>query len=151
MDESIAGGMWKQWRPAIVGCLVVIVLLLAGMMLVLFSFYRSPYYRGLAQCRVQIKQVGDALNRYAIKNDRYPVSLSDLVPSYLPAKALHCPSDDSSSENVSYDYARVRIEAPDSVILLTCEHHVLKSRFPGTILHYLKSGEVIVSPPPKSN
>lgn len=101
-----------------------------------------PYFRDLAQCQINIQSVGDALNRYAIKNDRYPDKLRDLVPDYIPAKVLRCPAD-KSADAISYIYFKRSINDADSAILLQCMQHRFNSNTPVAILSYTKSGQVI--------
>jgi len=137
----------RHWRPALISCSVFTVFILLILTLVLASFYRSPYYRELAQCRIQIQAVGDALGRYAIKNDAYPEKLTDLVPDYISKERLHCPNDNSSPDTVSFEYTRLSLDAPDKAILLRCHHHkIKKSKFPGVVLHYSKDGTVGLTP-----
>jgi hypothetical protein len=138
-----------RWRPAVIGCsvFVVFIILMLGVMLV--SFYRSPYYRGLMGCRSNLKQAGDALGRYYIKNDKYPDRLAELAPEYVSASAFHCPKDSSYSQTISYSYEKVGANAPDDAVMLTCYHHKIHSVFPGVILRYLKGGEITIAPVPK--
>ena len=105
----------------------------------------------LAKCKSNIEQVGDALGRYAIKNDKYPDDIMSLVPDYIPKSVLRCPADKSKLQKTSYTYIKLNTNAPDDAILLTCEFHKLKSKFPGVILYYRKNGDVTVTPAPKEH
>lgn len=102
-----------------------------------------------------MQRVGDALGRYAILNKKYPDQLSELVPEYVPASALHCPKEDSSADQEEFIYSKQSVDARDDAILLICERHRLNSKMPGVVLRYLKKGVVIpVSAkdvPPTSN
>lgn len=149
LDKRLISRAWGQWRPAVIGCSVMSVFVLALLILLIVSFSKSPYYRNLAVCKSNIQQVGDALGRYAIKNDTYPEDLKSLAPDYIPESVLHCPADKSGSKIVSYVYEKADIDAPDNAILLTCEYHKLKSKFPGIILYYRKDGSVTAVPAPK--
>lgn len=149
MAETDVEGLSARGRPSygrfgLIGCAVAAAFVLIIFSLVLISFYRSPYYRNLAACRMQIERVGAALQRYATKNDTYPASLKDLVPDYIPAKALHCPADEPPSGAVSYIYTKQKIAAADKSILLTCDRHGLAALKTRATLKYLKNGQVVL-------
>jgi hypothetical protein len=137
----------RYWRFWLVGCSVVIVFVLIALAVLLLSFYRTPYYRGLVECKTCIKRVGAALQRYQIKNDAYPDRLTDLVPDYIPRAALHCPADPSPRATISYKYTKQDINAPAEAILLECNHHKLRRTMPPAVIYYLKSGDVILVSP----
>ncbi len=132
----------RPWRFASIGCAVFLVFVLIALIGFLLVAYRNPYYRGMAECTIQMREVGAAVERYGIKNDGYPEKLEKLVPDYIQAKWLHCPSDKSDAA-VSYTYHRVSSNAPDDTVILECTHHKSKrASMPITYPRYLKSGKI---------
>jgi len=140
----------RHWRFALTGCSVLIVFALIVIGVMLFSFYRSPYYRGLILCRTRIKAVGAALQRYSTRNDVYPDHLSDLVPDYLDKTDLHCPADTSPPDTTSYAYVKPAADAPASTVVLECRNHKLRRGMAPAMVRYLKSGEVVLVGPDKA-
>lgn len=139
--ESMA--LEARLRPAFMACSVIMVVIMLGLASILFIFHQSPYLRDLAECKIRMQKVGDALDRYSIVNDKYPDRLTELVPDYLPAALLHCPKDDASSDHEDYIYTKQPADASPEAILLTCERHKLSSKMPGVVLQYLKKGVVV--------
>jgi hypothetical protein len=97
-------------------------------------------------CLNNVQEIGGALSRYAVRNQKYPEKLADLYPEFLENRsALHCPSDPSPSSTVSYDYFPPKIDSPDSTIVLTCRRHALMKGI-STIVILTKGGDVSVKP-----
>ncbi|MEN6520123.1 MAG: hypothetical protein ABFD46_03095 [Armatimonadota bacterium] len=140
----------KRLHPALMGCSVFVVIVIIFLSVVLASFYKTPYAKNLAGCTDNIKKVGDALERYYVKQDTYPDDLKELVPDYLPASALRCPADKSAEDSVSYIYIKPDSKSPAEFIMLSCKHHKvsgkMKSKFPGAILQYRKNGTITMIP-----
>jgi hypothetical protein len=135
------------WRFGLIGCGVGIVFLMIIFVAVLVAAGRSPYIQTLAQCKINIQSVGDALGRYAGLKGEYPKSLTDLVPDYIPAKALKCPADNDRGA-ISYTYHRLSTDAPDSAILLECRNHKLSKPLGPVTVVYRKDGQVALNPDP---
>lgn len=129
-----------------VGCMVFLIIILAAMASILISFYRSPYGKGLNDCKSRIMEVGSAINRYHTKQDRYPDSLMELVPDYIPEHALYCPTHKSAE----YFYAKPSPDSNGRFIVLTCNNHKLnkelKLKAPGAVIHYHKDGTISIAP-----
>jgi hypothetical protein len=125
-----------------IGCMTLIVFLVLVFAGFMVFAYKNPYYRGMAECMIKMKDVGAALDRYEVSNDVYPDRLQQLVPDYLPQEALHCPADKSSVKSASYIYHKVAVKAPDGAILLECRmHKPRRAEFP-SIIYYHKGGSI---------
>ncbi len=77
----------------------------------------------LQQCKINMKELGKAIERYKEATGEYPEKLADLLPLYLKKPDfLHCPNDPSSIQEISYQYIKPTHYDPHFVILI-CEHH----------------------------
>jgi hypothetical protein len=92
-----------------------------------------------------MREIGLALERYAIKNDGYPTSLDVLAPDYIPAKLLHCPADKGDSESISYTYHRPAADAPGEKVILECYHHKSRNGALQIAPQCLKNGKITFS------
>jgi hypothetical protein len=118
---------------------------------------RNPAFHGLvqeaqkiAQCEIQLQQIGEALRRYEVSNDHYPRTLEELYPEYLSSRSvLRCPSDsrDPKTGPSSYTYRQVSPNAPKDTVLCTCSRHQVFRDQPAAEIRLLKSGDVQLSAP----
>ncbi len=140
--RQVTNGDAKKVKTAFIGCSVFITFVLFVLVLLMISLFRSPYYQHIAECRSNIQRLGDALGRYADKNDAYPDELTDLVPDYIPKSVLYCPSDKKNKSRSTYEYNKPEIDYPGNAIILICYNHHGSSSVPGVRIHYLKNGTV---------
>lgn len=131
-----------MWRIGLVGCVVILIFVLIALSAIIFFVGRTPYYRDLVECHSRIQRIGDAVGRYATKNDDYPKSLKDLVPDYIPAAALKCPADKSAGA-VSYIYRIPKPNDPSDFHILECRHHQLRKDIQPGGWAYQKNGQVV--------
>lgn len=132
-------------RATGVSCLTLVVLIVIIALWFKAEFASLPSFQQLRVCTENMQEIGGALNRYSIRNQKYPEKLTDLYPDFLENKSiLHCPADPSAQSTVSYEYTPpAAMDAPDSFIVLTCRRHILMKNVPViTIVRLTKGGEI---------
>ena len=97
--------------------------------------------------------VGQALQRYETRYERYPDRLADLYPTFLTDKRLlRCPADhrklDAAIAN-SYTYVKPAPGAPGDTPVVMCRRHVVLEGAPPLTLILRKDGQV-AAPTPSS-
>jgi hypothetical protein len=123
------------WAIGGVGCLVLFILILALGGVVLNNALRTKQGKQIItsfktvikvsakvpDCEQRMVTIRQALIRYDLKNARYPESLTDLVPDYLPdASTLHCALDTNPDpSHVSFSYSRPGPGAVSSSPIMT--------------------------------
>lgn len=138
-------------RTAGITCLVLVV---AGAALGLWfvnMMTKNPAvrqaYKGarlIADCQVNLEQIGGALERYSRRNEKYPSSLAELHPNFLENKAaLHCPADRRPLEVISYDYDPPSPKDSPDTPVIECKRHVVVEGQPPWTLTLQKDGRVI--------
>ena len=97
----------------------------------------------MAQCQIQLQEIGGALERYSKRNEKYPAGLAELYPNFLEKRSvLHCPADRRAKDVVSYEYTPLAMDAPPATVVVECKHHIMiKDQPPWTISLY-KNGRV---------
>jgi hypothetical protein len=77
----------------------------------------------LQKCKVNLKELGKALERYREGTGDYPDKLSQLLPLYLKTpNLLHCPNDPSPPEKISYQYIKPKGNDPKQIVII-CNYH----------------------------
>jgi len=95
------------------------------------------------QCKLNLEEIGGALQRYSRRNGSYPTSLDQLYPNFLEKKAsLHCPAD-PRPDAVSYDYYPPATNAPGTTLVAECRRHVMFENEPPWKLQLFKDGRVV--------
>lgn len=115
-----------------ISCLVLAILCAVVVTTITVVATRNPAVRQLYSsgksvgiCELQMAEIGAALDRYVIKNGKYPDRLTDLYPKFLENRGLlHCPADPRPKNVVTYVYFQPRISDPGSKIVLICNHQV---------------------------
>jgi len=80
-------GGTSKWVFVLIGCLVLlfaipVILIVAA--IVIPNFSRAREQAQLAQDEVNMRNIATALETYGVDNGRYPATLRELVPKYLP-------------------------------------------------------------------
>lgn len=158
--EPGAKGRSGCLRAAGISCLSVLVAIAAITVWTYFLVTQNPVYRHaynqavlVAECQLHLQDrssgvdIGDALERYARRNGKYPSSLDDLYPDFLDNRdLLRCPADKGSKGASSYKYTRPAMDAPDDTPVVICRNHpVLRGQEPWMLTLY-KNGRVIIRP-----
>jgi len=77
----------------------------------------------LQQCKMNLRELWKAIERYKEGTGDYPKKLSDLLPLYLKKPDyLHCPNDPSPPQEISYQYNKPTSYDPNFIIIV-CTHH----------------------------
>ncbi len=135
-------------RIAQVSCLLILILATALIISAAIMFFRNPTAHGIigeaktiAQCQINMQEIGGALDRYSRRNDHYPAKLDDLYPMFLEKKdILHCPSVPDTTE---YDYIQPSADADPKTAVITCKRHIIMKDQGPWILILQKDGKVI--------
>lgn len=137
------------WTVGLLSCLGAIALVVAALAILVIYAVRRPEVKQImsasaqmGQCQQNMREIHAAIERYRQRNKgKYPKSLNDLVPRYLPdAGKLRCPAD-ISGKAVSYRYFPLKKDSPETSPLLQCDHHqVMNQKIPVIML---KNGEVL--------
>jgi hypothetical protein len=158
--EPGAKGRSSCLRAAGISCISILVAIVAITVWIYFLVTRNPVYRHaynqailVAECQLQLQDrstgvdIGDALERYARRNGRYPSSLEELYPNFLDNRALlYCPADKVATGASSYKYIRPALNAPGETPVVICRNHpVLADQEPWMLTLY-KNGKVIIRP-----
>jgi len=142
-----SGGVWKGIAIACLVLFAFVMLAFVGCGILFFKMVKSPEFkqyveqsiqdtRDMEKCRLNLKDLGEALKRYREHNGRYPDSLKQLQPKYLPpGVSLHCPAD-RNPKTISYSYTKPSDQTPDDATIVECTHHRLGP------LRLLKNGQV---------
>jgi len=126
------------WKGVLITCAVmtligVLILLLIGAYM--FHFFSSEKGKALlkeamhqgvaaATCQENLQQIGQALERYRIANQRYPDKLEALYPDFLTRReVLRCPSDSRGPVQAIYDYRRPDVADPKETVVILCKLH----------------------------
>lgn len=117
---------------ACVGCLAAMLLAMLAVMLFFAITARNGTMQRLYEtwvnverCRQNMVELGDALERYHNRNDKYPAKLDDLYPDYLNEDdVLWCPTVKARPQQSNYVYRRPKANAEDSTIAVQCFRHV---------------------------
>ena len=103
--------------------------------------------QSIAQCQINLQEIGGGLDRYARRNGKSPAKLSELYPSFLETKTvLHCPDDRRSKDTVSYDYIPPAMNAPPSTKVVECTRHIVVKGQPPWVISLYKDGHVTKQP-----
>ncbi|MBC7328165.1 hypothetical protein H5T87_08650 [bacterium] len=77
----------------------------------------------LQQCKLNLRELSNALERYKEGTGDYPNKLSDLLPLYLKKPDfLHCPNDPSPVQKISYEYNKPSTYDPNFIVII-CNNH----------------------------
>lgn len=112
--------------------------LLIAFLLLVWYFYKMPGMNDLLVCRMNIQELGEAIERYYDVNDTYPKSLDELRGEYLKDSAiLSCPSNTKKV----YSYTRPDEKTSGSFRIIECTH-TLRSDLPAIKLVLTKDGNI---------
>lgn len=136
-------------RAAAITLLIVVVV---GMLVLFWVFkylFQNPAFhkafnqaQARQQCKLDLEEIGGALERYSRRNKQYPASLDLLYPNFLENQAtLHCPAD--PKPGVSYDYYPPAMNAPGTALVAECRRHVMLESQPPWKLQLFKDGHVV--------
>lgn len=137
-------------RAAAITLLIAVVI---GMLVLFWVFkyvFQNPAFHSAfnqaqarQQCKVNLEEIGGALERYSRRNKAYPTSLDQLYPNFLENQAtLHCPADPNPGA-VSYDYYPPVMNAPGTALVAECRRHVAFENQPPWKLQLFKDGHVL--------
>ena len=144
------------YRVGAISCAVVAVALVLAVVAMLLLMSRHSGFQKLmgkaqliATCQEQLRMVGQALNRYEIRNGEYPDRLSDLYPTFIAQKSLlKCPADDRDVDKAiadSYTYVKPAPNAPGNTPVVICNRHPLMPNSPPMTVVLQKDGKVTAS------
>lgn len=80
-------GGTSKWVFVLLGCIVVLLavpMILMVAAIAIPNFLRAREQAQLAQDEVNMRNIATALETYNVDNGRYPASLRELVPKYMP-------------------------------------------------------------------
>ena len=134
---------------AITLLIVVVVGMFALFWVFKFLFKNEAFKKAFSdaqarqQCKINLEEIGGALERYSRRNKQYPATLDLLYPNYLENQAsLHCPSD--PKPGVSYDYYPPAMNAPPKTLVAECQRHIAFENQPPWKIQLFKDGTVTV-------
>lgn len=147
------------WAIGGITCLTLLIITIALIYFLYVKFSKTPVFKNaysnatqMSECIPHLGEISGALDRYKQKKGAYPAGLNDLYPDFLEDKSnLHCPSDASPTDTVSYTYERPdsKTQSEDRVVI--CSRHSLMNV--GVLLVIQKNGKIAqyTIPPGKSS
>ena len=137
-------------RAVGVSCLVVVIAGIAMGFFFVNLLTKNPVFRriykeaqSIAQCQLNLQEIGGALDRYSRRNGKYPATLEELYPNFLEKRSfLHCPADPRRINVISYKYTPPTIKSPPSTTVIECKRHVVLEGQPPWIVSLHKDGKV---------
>jgi len=143
------GSCWKWGGIACLGCGCAGIIGVAILLAVTASRpeVRKAYSRIWSTAQEagetvqRMQQVGEAINKYAQDNGRYPGRLSDLTPRYVAAEMLKATADPGAK---SFVYHKPPANAPGSFRLLEIEipNPVMPTQAPPIRYYWTKAGKL---------
>jgi len=134
--------------PYLKGCLIVVAVLIVAFLGLLIYVLQMKPVRDLAQCKVNMETIGEALRRYNDVNGEYPTDLKPIAKDYLKDDSvLYCPLSTNRRRETSYTYHRPGASAKDDFVVLECARHKLRPDVPASKILLLRSGGVIAESP----
>ena len=143
MDQNInnaqpAKGCSKYFK----GCLIITAVMMAAIIGLFIYAMNLPAIQVMLECRDNMTQVGEALERYHSVNSTYPPDLETLKKEYLKdPSVLKCPLDKSGGNKSSYIYHKPPENAADTFVILECDRHSMGHNMPPSKLKLMINGE----------
>jgi type II secretory pathway pseudopilin PulG len=142
-------------RAAGIGCLALIIVAFLSGLWIARLVTKNPVMhkvwsesQRIAQCQLQLQEIGGALDRYNSRNGKYPASLDELYPVFLEKKeTLHCPSAPGPKDTPSYEYTPPDANTPADAAVAVCNLHVIIEGQPPLTITLLKNGTVVRKTP----
>jgi hypothetical protein len=125
------------WLFGGIGCLAVVLLALLALGIGVNKVMHTASGKQLMDvpdCAQKMSEIQAALVRYQLKNGRYPQTLNQLNPDYLPSNSvLHTPLDTNHDpSHVSFTYYQPAPNAPPSTKVLCLQWHYAAA-YPGQV------------------